>query len=54
MVPAGFKVVKTDDLTVEKGIVVEDKKVTNMFEYHVLQRILNHNCNLKEKNGMLK
>ncbi len=26
MVPAGFKVVKTDDLTVEKGIVVEDKK----------------------------
>ena len=26
MVPAGFKVVKTDNLTVEKGIVVEDKK----------------------------
>jgi len=26
VVPAGFKVVKTDDLTVEKGIVVEDKK----------------------------
>ena len=54
VVPAGFKVVKTDNLTVEKGIVVEEKKVTNMFGYHILQRVLNHNCNLKEKNGMLK
>ena len=26
IVPAGFKVVNTDDLTVEKGIVVEDSK----------------------------
>ena len=54
IVPAGFKVVNTDDLTVEKGIVVEDSKGINMYGYHVPQKILNLNYNLKEQNGGLK